>query len=59
MVRYRQKPDIGTKGHEPKWNSTRHQVVGNSAGNRYCIPGISVEHRKSKAWVKHELLKVW
>ena len=35
-----------------------HKVVGNPTDNRYDIPSISVEHRKSKTWVKHELPKV-
>merc|ERR1711966_396870 len=30
MVRFKLKPSIGTKSHEPKWSSTRHAVVGNS-----------------------------
>ena len=34
MVRYKQKPSIGTKSHEPKWSSTRHKVVGNSTNNK-------------------------
>ena len=58
MVRFKLKPSIGTKSHEPKWSSTRHKVVGNSTDNQYCIPGIYVEHRTSKAWMKHGLLKV-
>ena len=58
MVRYKQKPSIGTNSHEPKWSSTRHRVVGNLTNNQYCIPSIAVEHRKSKTWMKHELLKV-
>ena len=58
MVRYKLKPSIGTKGHEPKWSSTRHQVVGNSTGNQYYIPSIAVECRKSKMWMRHELMKV-
>ena len=34
MVRFKLKPSIGTKGHEPKWSSTRHKTVGNSTDNR-------------------------
>ena len=58
MVRFKLKPSIGTKGHEPKWSSTRHKVVGNSTDNQYFIPSIAVEYRKSKMWLRHELLKV-
>ena len=57
MVRYILKPSIGTKGHELKWSSTQHKVVGNSTDNRYYIPSIAVEHRKSKMWLRHELMK--
>ena len=35
MVRFKLKPSIGTKGHAPKWSSTRHKVVGNSTDNQY------------------------
>ena len=55
MVRYELKPSIGTKSHEPKWSSTRHKYVGNSTNN---IPSVAVENRKSKVWMRHELLKV-
>ena len=58
MVRFKLKPSIGTKSHEPKWSSTRHKVVGNSTDNQYYLPRISVEYRKSKMWLRHELLKV-
>ena len=58
MVRYKLKPSIGTKSHEPKWSSTRHKVVGNSTDNQYYIPSIAVEHRTTKLWMKHELIKV-
>ena len=34
MVRYKLKPSIGTKSHEPKWSSTRHKVVWNSIDNQ-------------------------
>ena len=54
MVRYRLKPSIGTKSHEPKWSSTRHKVIGNPTNNTYVIPSIN----KSKVWLRHELLKV-
>ena len=54
MVRYKLKPSIGTKGHEPKWSSTRHKVVGNSTDNKYFTPSIN----KNKMWLRHELLKV-
>ena len=59
MVRFKLKPSIGTKGHEPKWSSTRHTVVGNSTDNQYYIPSIAVEYRKSKIWMRHELMKVY
>ena len=54
MVRYKLKPSIGTKGHEPKWSSTRHKVVGKPTNNQYFIPSVN----KSKMWLRHELLKV-
>ena len=57
MVKYKLKPSIGTRGHEPKQNSTRHKVVGNSTDNQYGIPNISFESRKSKMWLRHELMK--
>ena len=56
MVRFKLKPSIGTKSHEPKWSSTRHKVVGDSTDNQYYIPSIAVEYRKSKMWMRHELL---
>ena len=55
MVRYKLKPSIGTKSHEPKWSSTRHKVIENPTNNQYLIPGIS----RSKVWLRHGLLKVW
>ena len=58
MVRFKLKPSIGTKGHEPKWSSTRHTVVRDSTDNQYYIPSIAVEYRKSKMWLRHELMKV-
>ena len=58
MVRFKLTPSIGTKSHEPKWSSTRHKVVGNSTDNQYYLPNIYVEYRKSKMWLRHELLKV-
>jgi len=58
MVRFKLKPSIGTKSHEPKWSSTRHKVVGDSTNNQYYLPSIAVEYRKSKMWLRHELLKV-
>jgi len=58
MVRFKLKPSIGTKGHETKWSSTRHKVVGDSTNNQYYLPSIAVEYRKSKMWLRHELLKV-
>ena len=58
MVRYKLTPSIGTKRHEPKWSSTRYKVVGNSINNQYFIPSVAVENRKSKVWMRHELLKV-
>lgn len=54
MVRYKLKPSIGTKSHEPKWSSTRHKVIGNPSNNQYYIPSVN----KSKMWLRHELLKV-
>ena len=48
MVRYKLKPSIGTKSHEPKWNSTRHKVAGNPNDNQYLIPNVAVENRKNK-----------
>ena len=58
MVIYKLKPSIGTKSHEPKWSSTRHRIVGNPTDNQYYIPSVAVEHRKTKLWMRHELLKV-
>ena len=58
MVRFKLKPSIGTKSHQPKWSSTRHKVVGNSTNNEYFIPSITVEYRKSKIWMRHEIMKV-
>ena len=58
MVRFKLKPSIGTKGHEAKWSSTRHKVVGKPTGNEYSIPSVAVDHRKSKVFMRHELLKV-
>ena len=58
MVRFKLKPSIGIKSHEPKWSSTRQTVVGNSTDNQYCIPSVTVEHRKSKIWLRHERMKV-
>ena len=58
MVRYKLKPSIGTKSHEPKWSSTRHEVVGNLINNQYYIPSVAVKIRKSKVWMRYELLKV-
>ena len=58
MVRFKLKRSIGTKGHEPKWSSTRHTVVGNSTDNQYYIPSIAVEYRKSKMRMRHGLMKV-
>ena len=56
MVRFKLKPSIGTKSHQPKWSSTRHKVVGDTTDNQYYIPSIAVEYRKSKMWLRHELL---
>ena len=58
MVRYKLKPSIGTKGHEPKWSSTRNKIVVNSTNNEYVIPSVAVEHRKYKLWLRHYLLNV-
>ena len=58
MVRYKLKPSIGTKSHEPKWGSTRHRIVGNPTDNQYYIPSVAVENRTAKLWRRHELLKV-
>ena len=54
MVRYKLKPSIGTKSHEPKWSSTRHKVIGDTANNQYQIPSID----GSKMWLRHGLLNV-
>ena len=54
MVRYKFKPSIGTKGHEQKWSSTRHTVIGNPTNNKYFLPDIN----EYKVWLRHELLKV-
>ena len=48
MARYKLKPSIGTKSHEPKLSSTRQKVVGNSIFNQYIIPSVAVENRKNK-----------
>ena len=58
MVRFKIKPSIGTKGHEAKWSSTTHEVTRNPEDNQYVMPSIYVEHRKSKMWLRHELMKV-
>ena len=58
MVRYKLKPSIGTKSHEPKWSSTRHRIVGNYPDNQYYIPSIAVENRKTKMWLRHELMNI-
>ena len=58
MVRYELKPSIGTKSHEPKRSSTRHKVIGNPTNNQYYIPSVAVEHRKTKLWLRHELIKL-
>ena len=58
-VRFKLKPSIGTKGHEAKWNSTGIKHVGISINNGYYIPSVDGEYRKSKVFVRHELLKVW
>ena len=58
MVRYKLNPGIGTKNRETKWSSTRHKVVEHSSNNRYFFPSVAVENRKSKVWMRHELLKV-
>ena len=54
MVRYKLKPSIGTKSHEPKRSSTRHKVIGNPTDNQCCIPSINAY----KVWLRHGLLKV-
>ena len=58
VVRYKLKPSIGTKSHEPKWSSTRHKVVRHSTNNQYFIPSVAVENRKTQLWLRHELLKL-
>ena len=58
MVRFKLKPSIGTKGHEPKWSSARHDVVGSPTDNQYYIPSLAVEYRNSQVCMKHELLNV-
>ena len=52
------KPSIGTKGHEQKWGSTRHNIVGNAVDNQYVFPSAAVQYRKFKVFTRHELLKV-
>ena len=42
MVRTYVKPKLGTKGHEPKWNSTRHQVI-RTDGNKHLIDYLQKE----------------
>ena len=37
MFRFKLKPSIGTEGHEPKWSSTRHKVVGKPIGHLYVF----------------------
>ena len=58
MCIFKLKPCIGTKGHEPKWSSTRHKIVGNAVDNQYVIPSAAVQYRKLKVCMRHELLKV-
>ena len=58
MVIYKLTPSSGTKSHEPKWSSTRHEVVGDSTDSQHFIPSVAAENRKSKVWMRHELLKV-
>ena len=53
MVRVHLKPKLGTKAHEPKWSSTRHQVI-RIDGNKYLIYYMP----KKKVFLRHELLKV-
>ena len=58
MVRFKLKPNIGTKSHSPKWSSTTHEVTRTPEDNQYDIPSIYVEHRKPKLLPRHELLNV-
>ena len=58
MFRFKLKPSIGTKGHEAKWSSTRHEVTRTPEDNQYVIPSVAVDYRKSTMWLRHELLKV-
>ena len=53
MVRVHVKPKLGTKGHEPKWSSTRHKVI-RIDGNKYLIDHMP----KIKLCSRHESLKV-
>ena len=57
MARFKLKPSIGTKSHEPKLNSTRHKIVGNPTDNQYFISSVAVQHRTTKLWMRHELPK--
>ena len=54
MVIYKLKPSIGTKSHEPKWSSTRYNVIGNPTTNQYVIPNMN----NYKVWLRHDLLKI-
>ena len=57
LVRFNPKPTVGTKGHEPKWSSTRHAVV-DITGNQYFIPSITVEYRTSTLYLIHEFSNI-
>ena len=57
MLRFSLKARVGIKRHEPKWSSTRHQVVGSVNGNSYYISSIAVQFRTATMFVRHELLK--
>ena len=58
MVIFKLKPSIGTKRHEAKWSSTRHEVTRTPEDDHYYIPSVYVDYRTSKVWLRHELLNV-
>ena len=47
------KPKLGTKGHEPKWNSTRHIIIITD-GNKHLMNYFP----KTQLLLRHGLLKV-
>ena len=50
-------PSIGTKGHEAKWSSTKHKVVGKPTGNEYGIPSVAVKCRKPKSFYEARIVQ--